>query len=147
MQRNTITPSMTVRLANTYQRLDISRSIMARYGMMKVKCWPRFKPSKDTRVSLNHKQLETYIPDRKVHGVNMGPLGSCRPQMGPMLAPWTLLPEMGSHQHCSYWCFGAKAPSVATVLIKHLLYRTNCVQMCRTCSEQHHTQKTQLFEG
>ena len=27
----------------------------------------------------------------KVNGANMGPPGSCRPQMGPMLAPWTLL--------------------------------------------------------
>ena len=31
------------------------------------------------------------IPDSKVHGANMGPPESCRPQMGPMLAPWTLL--------------------------------------------------------
>ena len=31
------------------------------------------------------------FPDNKVHGANMGPPGSCRPQMGPMLAPWTLL--------------------------------------------------------
>ena len=30
-------------------------------------------------------------PDSKIHGVNWGPPGSCRPQMGPMLAPWTLL--------------------------------------------------------
>ena len=30
-------------------------------------------------------------PDSKVHGANMGPPGSCRPQMGPMLAPWALL--------------------------------------------------------
>ena len=29
-------------------------------------------------------------PDNKVHGANMGPTGSCRPQMGPMLTPWTL---------------------------------------------------------
>ena len=32
--------------------------------------------------------------DSKVHGANMptwGPSGSCRPQMGLMLAPWTLL--------------------------------------------------------
>ena len=28
-------------------------------------------------------------PDSKVHGANMGPPGSCRPQMGSMLAPWT----------------------------------------------------------
>ena len=27
------------------------------------------------------------FPDSKVHGANMGPPGSCRPQMGPMLAP------------------------------------------------------------
>ena len=30
-------------------------------------------------------------PDSKVHGANMGPSGSCRPPMDPMLAPWTLL--------------------------------------------------------
>ena len=30
-------------------------------------------------------------PDSKVHGTNMGPPGSCQPQMGPMLAPWTWL--------------------------------------------------------
>ena len=27
------------------------------------------------------------IPDSKVHGANMGPAGSCLPQVGPMLAP------------------------------------------------------------
>ena len=31
------------------------------------------------------------VPDSKVHGASMGPPGSCWPQMGPMLAPWTLL--------------------------------------------------------
>ena len=30
-------------------------------------------------------------PDSKVHVANMGPPGSCRPQMGPLLAPSTLL--------------------------------------------------------
>ena len=30
-------------------------------------------------------------PGNKIHGANMGPPGSCRPQMAPMLAPWTLL--------------------------------------------------------
>ena len=30
-------------------------------------------------------------PDSKVHGPTWGPPGSYRPQMGPMLAPWTLL--------------------------------------------------------
>ena len=33
------------------------------------------------------------VSDSKVHGANMGPgpPGSCRPQVGPMLATWTLL--------------------------------------------------------
>ena len=31
------------------------------------------------------------VPDSKFHGPTWGPPGSCRPQMGPMLAPWTLL--------------------------------------------------------
>ena len=39
------------------------------------------------------------IPDSKVHGANMGPPGSCRPQMGPMLAPWTLLSEIFIKQY------------------------------------------------
>ena len=44
------------------------------------------------------KALKRY-PDSKVHGANMGPTwglpGSCRPQMGPVLAPWTLLSGYG----------------------------------------------------
>ena len=43
-------------------------------------------------------------PYSKVHGANMGPLGSCWPQMGPVLAPWTLL---SGNQ---YW-----APSVCMI--------------------------------
>ena len=35
--------------------------------------------------------LSQKAPDSKVHGANMGPPGSCRPQMGPMLAPLTFL--------------------------------------------------------
>ena len=31
------------------------------------------------------------VPDNKVHGANMGPSGADRTQVGPMLAPWTLL--------------------------------------------------------
>ena len=31
------------------------------------------------------------IPDNKFHGANMGPTWGRRAQMGPMLAPWTLL--------------------------------------------------------
>ena len=35
---------------------------------------------------------ESYIPDCKVHGATWGPSGSTKTQVGPMLAPWTLLP-------------------------------------------------------
>ena len=33
----------------------------------------------------------TNLPANKVHGTNMGPSGADRTQVGPMLAPWTLL--------------------------------------------------------
>ena len=38
---------------------------------------------------VNNQHLKRRYPDSKVHGANMGPPGSCRPQMGTMLAPWT----------------------------------------------------------
>ena len=36
----------------------------------------------------------------KFMGPTWGPPGSCRPQMGPMLAPWTLLSGTLHHQEC-----------------------------------------------
>ena len=54
----------------------------------------------------NHRNTWHNTPDSKVHGANMGPLGSSRPQMGPMLAPWTLLSGTGSG--CtSVWFIGS----------------------------------------
>ena len=35
--------------------------------------------------------VEDSSPDSKVHGADMGPTWVLRPQMGPMLAPWTLI--------------------------------------------------------
>ena len=37
---------------------------------------------------------EKGVPDNKVHGVNMGPSGADRTQVGPMLSPWILLSGM-----------------------------------------------------
>ena len=37
-------------------------------------------------------------PDNKILGPTWGPPGSCRPQMGPILAPWTLLSGAVSRQ-------------------------------------------------
>ena len=40
---------------------------------------------------LSHQTYITSTPDSKVHGPTWGPPGSWWPQIGPMLAPWTLL--------------------------------------------------------
>ena len=48
-------------------------------------------------------KLSKTSPDSKVHGANMGPPGSCRPQLGPMLAPWTLLWGSSPQQLCALW--------------------------------------------
>ena len=40
------------------------------------------------------------FPDSKVHGPTLGPHGANRTQMGPMLAPWTLLSEFTILSHC-----------------------------------------------
>ena len=41
-----------------------------------------------------------YNPDSKVNGAHMGPSGADRTQVGPMLAPWTLL--SGKAAACAY---------------------------------------------
>ena len=54
---------------------------------------PWFEPSWDSycticnklRAPMNHSQIARFM------GPTWGPPGSCRPQMGPILAPWTLL--------------------------------------------------------
>ena len=52
-----------------------------------------------------HTMCMQAIQDRKVHGSNMGPSGSCWPQMGPMLAPWTLLSEVLTNTYSGrWWC-------------------------------------------
>ena len=55
------------------------------------------------------KQFNTQIA--KLMAPTWGPPGSCRSQMGPMLAPWTLLSGYGSkylfvlmHMSLEYWC-------------------------------------------
>ena len=43
-------------------------------------------------------------------GPTWGPPGSCQPQMGPMLAPWTLL--SGCFRNCNHFCVGTWIRSV-----------------------------------
>ena len=42
-------------------------------------------------VSQRYNNLYLATSDSKVHVANMGPTGSCRPHMGPILARWALL--------------------------------------------------------
>ena len=59
------------------------------------RCWPRFLSpygiTRPQRVNILDWFLRYFehFPDSM--GPTWGPPGSCRPQMGPMLAPWTLL--------------------------------------------------------
>ena len=47
-----------------------------------------------------HKQADLNPHIARLMRPTWGPPGSCRPQVGPILAPWTLL----SWSLCSYWC-------------------------------------------
>ena len=63
----------------------------------------------DTRQHLlwSISRLYQIYPDSKVHGPTWGPPGSCRPQMGTMLALWTLLSgytdNKCQHNLCTYF--------------------------------------------
>ena len=56
--------------------------------------------SKNSTYKYNDDQLISQIAN--FMGPMWGPPGSCRPQMGPMLAPWTLLSGMGP-LNASHW--------------------------------------------
>ena len=52
-----------------------------------------------------------------------GPIGSCRPQMGPMLAPWTLLSgqrtAVSQYQYWDIWQRFCTKSSILTELLTH----------------------------
>ena len=54
------------------------------YALTRMLSWYSFRSSLATRETSNN-------PDSKIHGSTWGPAGSCRPQVGPMLAQRTLL--------------------------------------------------------
>ena len=51
-------------------------------------------------------QFKHEYPDSKVHGAKMGPIWVLSPQMGPMLAPWTLL--WGYAGYKGHWLYTRK---------------------------------------
>ena len=63
----------------------------------------------------------TRIP--KFMGPTWGPPGSCRPQMGPMLAPWTLLSGLFWVHYCDILWASWHLKSLATQLFVNSLFR------------------------
>ena len=76
------------------------------------------------------KSQETQIT--KLMGPTWGPPGSCRPQMGPMLAPWTLLsgniPNHLSHRH--RWSYMHECPRQKQVYLLHRGWSVWSNQLC-----------------
>ena len=94
-----------------------SRSLYAHYDVIVMiihdimlnRAWWCLKVCKYARLELT-KDIPSQIA--KFMGPTWGPPGSCRPQMGPMLAPWTLLLGMacptGQAMGCLLWVYGRK---------------------------------------
>ena len=60
-------------------------------------------------------------PIAKFMGPTRGPPGSCRPQMGPMLAPWTLLSG-----YCKLLAFGDLCFSVTAACYERISFGNKC---------------------
>ena len=95
-------------------------------------------------------------PDSKVHGANMGPtwvIGSCRPQTGPMLAPWTLLSGkltirvnathgVLNHWTCgNYWGILCMSCCIDLIMVYH--YCGNVAQATVLCKWKAYTRPQQ----
>ena len=77
----------------------------------------------------------------KFMGPTWGPPGSCRPQMGPMLVPWTLLSGLlapvelftGCWRHCSMYSIGTLCyccSSVMSFILSHLVHDFQSFRIC-----------------
>ena len=68
----------------TYE-INLSQILM----LLEIQIFSFFKSALSSHA---HIMAETQWPQiAKIMGLTWDPPGSCRPQMGPMLAPWTLL--------------------------------------------------------
>ena len=70
-------------------RTCISKGFMGQHGAHLGPADPRWAPC------WPHEPCYQDMYFKRIHGPTWGPPGSCRPQMGPMLAPWTLLSGHG----------------------------------------------------
>ena len=103
-------------------------------------CHPRQSPTPRGVISSRRLDTRMYygitwyrpgtVPDSNVHGPTWGPSGADRSEVGPMLAPWTLL--SGVLQKCvgKYEDFGARSSRrIHTQLHHTMLWHGFCVSM------------------
>ena len=64
---------------------------MVENGHINLSCWGYMDRLRHIR---KHSQIAKFM------GQTWGPPGSCRPQMGPMLVPWTLLSGLLAYESC-----------------------------------------------
>ena len=70
-------------------------------------------------------------------GPTWGPPGSCRPQMGPMLAPWTLLSE-----HCYVW----ESYNICYMLFLNIMNETAFLKIIDTIYYSCHIKRNAVFQ-
>ena len=80
----------------------------------------------------------------KFMGPTWGPPGSCRPQMGPMLAPWTLLSGEACYQLQISQCFLSQSSQVRHSALHH--WRAISVRVYQLCDYLPHREQWQLWK-
>ena len=105
--------SVTMYLLITYLKLELQ----LRGQRMKIRTY--------NIVSSIHSQRAKFM------GPIWGPPGSCRPQMGPMLAPWTLLSgflsRLFSHKQHS---LRSRLPGLCVLFLSHTAMETRYNELC-----------------
>ena len=78
-----------------------------------------------------HCLLNNVTQIAKYAGPTCGPPGSCRPQMGPMLAPWTLLSGTLYEPYTSYYivlyCIAHHTSKTQRIKVPSKLHYINCI--------------------
>ena len=94
-------------------------------------------------------------PDSKVHGAKMGPPGADRTQVGPMLAPWTLLSGKASsnkqqqctlkhHGGCCIICIFGEGKS-EDILLSYIFVSNTAMNLNRQCISDRHLDGVEMY--
>ena len=77
------------------------------------------------------------VPDSKVHGAYMGPPGADRTQLGPMLAPWSLLSGvLQVYVTLTYICKFHILVSIQNILGDTRIEQTWCETLLYNCPSE-----------